>query len=135
MSSTAAFCSLCGAPAGGPVTGPTDHIRRRNMWVQALLAIITLGIYTIYWFHVTLGELRRANGAEDRRRWLWTILYLIPIAQLFAYWHQGFEYEKFVNNKYPGIAIFILWIVFAPAVWFLVQTDLNHAANRNQTSI
>ena len=140
METTAAFCSGCGAAnpqlatagTGGSASpagpGRTDHIQRRNMWVQALLTIITLGIYTIYWFHVTLGEMYRANGTEDKRRWLWTILYIIPIAQFFAYWHQGYEYDKFINGKYPGIAIFILWIVFFPAVWFLAQRDLNAAA-------
>ena len=140
METTAGFCSNCGAanPRMAPVApgssgtsrGPvrTDHIKRRNMWMQVLLFIITLTIYGIYWFHVTLGELYRANGTEDKRRWLWTILYIIPIAQLFAYWHQGQEYDKFINGKYPGIAIFILWIIFPPAVWFLVQRDLNAAA-------
>lgn len=144
MEATASFCQSCGAAnpqmatAGtgsrGTTAGPvrTDHIKRRNMWVQVLLTIITLGIYTIYWFHVTLGEMYRANGTEDKRRWLWTILYIIPIAQIFAYWHQGYQYDKFINGKYPGIAIFILWIVFFPAVWFLVQQDLNAAAEGRQ---
>ncbi len=140
METTASFCSNCGAANpvlaqagagnGGNARGSvrTDHIKRRNMWMQVVLTIITLGIYTIYWFHVTLGEMYRANGTEDRRRWLWTILYIFPIAQLFAYWHQGYEYDKFISSKYPGIAIFILWILFPPAVWFLVQRDLNAAA-------
>ena len=140
METTASFCSNCGAPnprmgtaapgGGGASRGPvrTDHIKRRNMWVQVLLTIITLGIYTIYWFYVTLEELHRANGNEDGGGCLWTILYVIPIANLFAYWHQGQEYDKFINGKYPGIAIFILWIVFAPVVWFLVQRELNAAA-------
>ena len=140
MERHASFCSNCGAAnphaatvvSAGSEVRRTDHIKYRNMWVQVLLAIITLGIYTIYWFHVTLGELYRANGTEDRRRWLWTILYIIPIAQFFAYWHQGYEYDKFVNGKFPGIAIFILWIVFGPVVWFLVQRDLNAAARDDQ---
>ena len=102
------------------------------MVMQVILAIITLGIYTIYWFYVTLGELYKANGRADEKRWLWTILYIIPIAQFFAYWHQSEQYAQFVSNKYPGIAIFILWIVFAPVVWFLVQTDLNRAARYGQ---
>ena len=140
MATTDSFCSSCGAAnprmasaaagSGGGTGGPvrTDHIKRRNMWMQVLLTVITLGIYTIYWFHVTLGELYKANGNEEGSGCLWTILYVIPIADLFAFWHQGHEYEKFINGKYPGIAIFILWIVFAPAVWFLVQRDLNAAA-------
>ena len=54
-----------------------------------------------------------------------------PLANLFAYWHHSSEYAQFVDNKYPGIAIFILWIVFAPVVWFLVQSDLNRAAGQH----
>ena len=143
MEAAARFCQECGAANPRLISGEatagftvrpvrTDHIKRRNMWVQVLLTIVTLGIYTIYWFHVTLGELYRANDTEDRRRWLWTVLYIIPIVQLFAYWHQGHQYESFVNGRYPGIAIFILWIVFGPAVWFLLQRDLNAAAAGNQ---
>ena len=144
MESASRFCSNCGAAnpllvvstvSSGSAGGPrrTDHIKYRNMWVQVLLAIITLGIYSIYWFHVTLGELYKANDHEDRRRWLWTLLYIIPFAQFFAYWHQGYQYDQFVNGKYPGIAIFILWIVFGPVVWFLLQRDLNQAAQGNQS--
>ena len=140
MESDARFCPNCGesnpqvAASGGPggygEGGPkrTDHIKRRNMWVQVLLFIVTFTIYGIYWFHVTLEELYRANGNEDGSGCLWTILYIIPIANLFAYWHQSYQYDRFINSKYPGIAIFILWIVFAPVVWFLVQRDLNAAA-------
>ena len=141
MDATARFCPGCGvanprlssgnnAPAGAPRR--TDHIKYRNMVMQVILTIITLGIYTIYWFHVTLGELYTANDRADEKRWLWTILYIIPIAQFFAYWHQGHEYARFVEEKYPGIAIFILWLVFGPVVWFLVQMDLNRAARYGQ---
>ena len=148
MEATVRFCQECGAAnprlaqgasadSGGGNGGPlrTDHIKRRNMWVQVLLFIITLSLYNIYWFFVTLEELYKANGNEDGGGCLWTILYVIPIANLFAYWHQGHQYERFINGKYPGIAIFILWIVFAPAVWFLVQRDLNAAAVSNQRQV
>ena len=101
----------------------TSHIKRRNMVVQGLLVIVTLGIYAIYWFHVTLNELHKANGKAEGAG-MWTFLSIIPLVQLFAYWHYSFEYARFVDDKYPGIAIFILWIVFSPVVWFLVQSDL-----------
>lgn len=69
-----------------------------------------------------------ANGKDEGSGCLWTFLLLIPIADLFAVWRHSMEYAEFVDGKYPGIAIFILWIVFAPVVWFLVQSDLNRAA-------
>ncbi len=132
------FCPSCGATTG-PRTSPptpiatgqgrTDHIKYRNMIVQVILAIVTLGIYTIYWYYVTLDELHKANG-KIAGAGMWTVLSVIPIASLFAQWHHASEYAEFVDGKYPGIAIFILWIVFSPAVWFLVQMDLNRAAGQ-----
>ncbi len=110
-----------------PTPKRTDHIKYRNMVVQVILFIITLSIYGIYWFLVTFNELNRANGKEASGC-LWTLLTLIPIAQYFAFWKHSMEYAEFVDNKYPGIAIFILWLVFPPVVWFLVQMDLNRAA-------
>jgi hypothetical protein len=107
-----------------------DHIKYRNMIVQVILYIITLGIYGIYWYYVTFNELRVANGKDEGPGCLWTILLLVPIANLFSFWFHSFEYAEFIDNRYPGIAIFILWIVFAPVVWFLVQWDLNQAARR-----
>ena len=104
------------------------------MIMQVVLAIVTLGIYAIYWYYVSLDELHKANGKADGAG-MWTVLSIIPIAKipianLFAYWHQSSEYAEFTGGKYPGIAIFILWIVFSPVVWFLVQMDLNRAAPR-----
>ena len=105
----------------------TDHIKYRNMLMQVVLVIVTLGLYAIYWYYVTLKEMKIANG-KDEGVGLWTLLSVIPIANLFADWHYSFEYAQFNNERYPGIAIFILWIVFAPVVWFLVQSDLNRVA-------
>ena len=98
------------------------------MVMQVVLFIVTLGLYAIYWFYVTLKELHIANSKNEGAGG-WTVLGLIPIANLFALWHYSMEYEQFIDKKYPGIAIFILWLVFSPAVWFLVQSDLNNAAS------
>ncbi len=148
------FCAHCGADAsaterpeptvtgaadtsatGRPeptVTGgakATDHIKYRNMVMQVVLVIVTFGIYALYWFYVTLDELHKANGKTDGSG-MWTFLSLVPIAQYFAYWRHANEYTEFVDEKYPAIGIFILWIIFPPAVWFLVQSDLNRVAKR-----
>jgi hypothetical protein len=109
-------------------SGGTSHIKYRNMFIQVILYVITLGIYGLYWFYVTFNEMSTANGKTEDTGCLWTFLLLIPIASLFSLWKHSMEYAEFVDNKYPGIAVFILWILFAPAVWFLVQLDLNRAA-------
>ena len=107
----------------------TGHIKYRNMVMQVVLVIMTFGIYALYWYYVTLNELHKANGRTEGSG-MWTFLSLVPFAQYFAYWHYANEYTEFVDEKYPAIGIFILWIVFSPAVWFLVQSDLNRAAKR-----
>ena len=139
LAAGAQFCAHCGAAVGAQARSVptasgrptrTEHIKYRNMVVQVVLAIVTFGIYIIYWYYVTLDELHKAN-ANAEGAGMWTFLSIIPFVQVFAYWHHSFEYAAFVDNKYPGIAIFILWIVFNPAVWFLVQSDLNQATNLN----
>ena len=130
IDSGSSFCPSCGNVTGNTALAKTTgHIKYRNMWVRVLYLILTLGIYSIYWFYVTLRELEVGNGKE-RSGWLWAVLYIVPFVNLIAYWRHSFEYAEFVEEKYPGIAIFILWIVFSPVVWFLVQSDLNKAAQR-----
>lgn len=105
----------------------TDHIKDRNMFAQLVLYIITLGIYGIYWYYSTLKELHIANG-KDEGAGIWTFLMFIPIANLFAVWHYGSEVGTFTNDKYPAFVILLMWIIFSPIVWVLVQLELNKAA-------
>ena len=105
----------------------TDHIKNRNMIMQVVLVVVTLGTYPLYWFYSTLKELHIANG-KDEGAVMWTIFLFIPIVNHFADWHYSSEYANFTGDKYPALLIFLAWIVFLPIVWFLVQTDLNKAA-------
>ncbi len=105
----------------------TDHIQYRNMLMQVVLAIVTLGLYVIYWYYVTLKELHIANGKEANVG-LWTLLVVVPIANLFADWHHSSEFAQFTHDKYPTLVMFLAWVVFFPIAWFLVQTELNKAA-------
>ncbi len=106
----------------------TDHIKNRNMIMQVVLMIVTLGIYGIYWFYSTLKELHIANGKEDAGEVLWTILAFIPIAWWFAQWHYSKECAAFTSDKYPTFLMFLLWVFFWPAVWLLTQLELNKAS-------
>ncbi len=106
----------------------TSHIKNRNMVMQVILAIITLGIYVIYWYYSTLKEMHIANG-KDAGAGMWTLLMMIPILGYFASWHYAGEFAAFNGDKYPTLLIFLAWIVFAPIVWILVQMELNKAAD------
>ena len=109
----------------------TQHIKYRNMVMQVGLFIVTLGLYSVYWYFSTLKELHTANG-KDESTVLWTVLMFVPIANLLAQWHYGSELEKFTDEKYPAVGILFLWIVIAPMVWLLAQLELNKAAKGPQ---
>ena len=87
----------------------------------------------IYWYFATLEELQVANGKE-KSGCLITILLFVPILSLIPYWKHSSEYAGFIDDKYTGIAIFILWLVFGPVAWFMVQADLNRAAKLHNPS-
>ena len=102
-------------------------IKQRNMVMQVLLMIITLGIYGIYWFYVTSKEMieyRNLNGSAG----LWTVLYILPFVNLYAVYKQGEAVEALTEAKINRWIIFILWLVFSPASWFITQTELNSRA-------
>ena len=104
-------------------------IQYRNMWKQVLLFVVTLGIYGIYWFYVTSKEMvayKKLDGSPG----LWTVLFLVPVANLYSYWKYSKAIEAVTDGKYQAILIFILWIVFEPAVWVLTQIELNKLAKQ-----
>ena len=98
------------------------------MVMQVVLMIVTLSLYAIYWFYSTLKEMHIANG-KDEGAVMWTIFIFLPILNWFAVWHYSSEYAEFTTEKYPALLLFIAWLVLLPIVWFLVQTDLNKAAD------
>lgn len=103
-------------------------IKRRNLVVQVLLMIITLGIYGIYWFYVTSREMieyRNLNGSAG----LWTVLFLFPLVDLYSFYKQGEAVEALTEGGINRWIVFILWLVFSPAAWFITQTELNSRAS------
>lgn len=106
-------------------------VKYRDMWLQVFIFIITLGIYSIYWFYVTAVEMKglaRDNNAEPG---LWTVLLFVPFANLYSYYKHGELYEKISSEHLNRWILFILWIVFSPAVWIIVQSELNRKATFN----
>ena len=102
-------------------------IKRRNMWVQVLLFLITLTIYGIYWFYVTSKEMIEYKNLPGSAG-LWTVLTLIPIVGIYSWYKQGEATEYLTDGIISRWIIFILWFVFSPAVWFIIQNELNKRA-------
>ena len=91
----------------------TDHIKHRNMVAQISLFFFTVGTYAIYWYYVTLKELHIANRKKERVLW-WTVLLLIPLANIFSWWHYASEVGTFTRNKWLQFVIFFRYCHSCP---------------------
>ena len=100
-------------------------ITRRNMIAQVFLVIITFGLYIIYWFYQTAQELKTVAKDTAASPTLWTVLLFVPFGFLYSYFMYSELYEKVGTEKINKWIVFVLWLFFSPAVWFIVQRDLN----------
>ena len=103
-------------------------VKRRNMLVQVFLFIITFGIYGLYWFYSTSVEMRELANDPDANPALWTVLLILPPLAFYSHYKYAELFEDVADDGMSRWILFILWIVFCPAVWFIVQTELNRQA-------
>ena len=104
------------------------QIKERNMLLQVLIFIVTFGFYGIYWFYQTAKELKFVANDADANPGLWTILLFIPFGAFYSHYKYSELFEKVSSEKLNRWILFVLWIFFVPAVWFIVQLDLNDKA-------
>lgn len=103
--------------------------KKRNMLMQVLLMIVTCGLYSIYWFYVITEELKQITNDAEASPALWTVLIFVPFGAFYSYYKFGEIYEKASAEHFNLWLMFVLWLVFAPAVWFIVQMDMNKRAD------
>ncbi len=102
------------------------------MILQIGLMVITFGFYGIYWFYQTGLELKVISRDEEAAPILWTMLLFIPLGVIYSYYKYSELFSKISTEKIDKWIIFILLFLFSPAVWFLVQRDLNAIAVGNK---
>ena len=105
-------------------------IKKRNMIGQVGLVIITLGIYAIYWFYKISEEMKFVGKDASASPALWTVLLFIPFGCIYSYYKFSELYEKISSDHFNKWLLFVLWFVFAPAVWFIVQNEMNKKADQ-----
>ncbi len=59
-----------------------SEVKYRNMGIQILLIVATLGIYGIYWFYQSATELKFVAKDAEASPTLWTILLFVPFANI-----------------------------------------------------
>lgn len=105
-------------------------VKRRNMITQIILMIVTFGLYGVYWFYQTAKELKAVTQDAEAAPVLWTILFFVPFAALYSLYAYAKVYTKVCTEKLSVGVLFLIGLIFYPALWFLVQTDLNAIADK-----
>lgn len=98
---------------------------RGSLPIQIVLAVVTFGLYTIYWWYKTNAQFDEGTNA-DLDPTIQTVLYIIPPITLYALWKFSNSVEDVIGQS--AIVLFVLSIVFPPAFWFLVQSGINDLA-------
>lgn len=98
------------------------------MIVQVVLLVVTFGIYSVYWFYQTSSELKFITKDSEAAPTIWTLLLFVPFGNIYAFYKYSELFEKVSSEKVSKWVLFLLWLCFSPAIWFLVQRDLNNLA-------
>ena len=102
-------------------------VKNRNPLFVIVLSLVTLGLYALYWFYQTKQELDGING-ENPSGIVFLVMLLIPIVNFYAMWKYCNSAEKATKGAQGGVLLFVLSLVFFPAMQYLVQTELNKFA-------
>ena len=107
-----------------------NQVKYRNMFTQVIIFIFTFGLYGFYWFYETTKELKIISKNENAAPVLWTILLFIPPCNFYSYYKHSELFASLSSEKLNKWLLFVLWLVFIPAIWFIVQKDLNDLSKR-----
>lgn len=102
-------------------------IRKRNIVLVYILAIVTFGIYGLYWLHSTKKEMNGILGASIPT----SILLIIPIANIYWMYKyaEGFSTKvKKDDNTILWTLLFVFLSIITPAI---VQSELNKLADNH----
>lgn len=95
-------------------------MKHRNPFAVFFLALITLGIYSIYWEVKTKGEMVK-RGADIPTAWL----IIIPIVNIWWLWKYSEGVEKVTDGKMQGVIAFILLFVLGSIGQAIIQDGFN----------
>jgi hypothetical protein len=95
-------------------------MKNRNVVAVLLLPFITFGIYGIYWYVKTKGEMK-AKGADIPTAWL----LIIPIVNWWWLWKYSEGVEKTTNNSMSGALSFLLLFLLGSIGMAVIQNEFN----------
>ena len=133
------------AVAEVPIKGGDENVKLRNPVTSALLDVVTIGIYGLFWYFYVNKELAALGRARGRQQELGenptnSLLALIPgilviVPAVISFYNcgervaaaqRGAGLEPSINSAVATVALFI----FFPAGIYYVQTELNKVWER-----
>jgi hypothetical protein len=97
-----------------------EYMKNRNPLAVFLLPFVTFGIYSIYWFVKTKGEMNE-KGATIPTAWL----IIIPIVNIYWLWKWSEGVDHVTNGKMSGVLAFILVWLLGSIGSAIVQDSFN----------
>jgi cbb3-type cytochrome oxidase subunit 3 len=97
----------------------------RSIGKTALLFVVTLGFYGVYWFHQLHKELKTETGGNYNPT-VRTIGLMVPLYNLYVMWQDSQGIEDVLGKSAP--TYFLLMLFLAPVWWYLVQSSINERA-------
>ena len=122
---------------------PGGQAKVRNLWIQLLLLVVTLGLYYLYWYYAINRELRDFGRTRDARLEISPGIALLAITVggliLVPPFVSAYRTVKRVQvaeelagiqahariNHALGFLLFVIGFVFFPIEVFYLQVHLN----------
>jgi Domain of unknown function (DUF4234) len=119
------------------IRGTQDEVKLRNPWVVAGLSIITLGIYTIFWWYYVNREMRdygEAKGTDLGQNptnsalavFPGSLIVIPPLISFYNGFKRAQKATELAGRQAPnGWIGLILYLIFYPAFAAYLQVSLN----------
>jgi hypothetical protein len=127
------------APTGGAIVGYTGEVGKiRGTGICILLAVVTLGIYTLVWFYKTHDEMKRHSGQGLGGLIALLLAFFFGIVMPYITSNEVGNLYARRGQRQPVSALTGLWyfpgifILIGPLVWFI---KTNGALNAHWRSL
>lgn len=104
-------------------------MKNRNVLAVIFLPFITFGIYALYWFVKTKGELNN-KGAEIPT----AILIIVPLVNIYWMWKYFEGAEKVTGGKTNGILMFVLALFVTSLIPMALCQDAYNKISSGESS-
>ncbi len=95
-------------------------MKKRNPLAVFVLGLVTLSIYSIYWYVVTKEEMK-ARGADIPT----ALLLIVPFANIWWLWKYSQGVEQVTNTKLQAVLAFLLLWLLGQIGQAIVQNYFN----------